>query len=70
MDHNELYYWVNKVCFKHFLNKGLHKRLSGFEVAIIYFLINFRVSMTMELFKITIETSKLGATVYHISLYH
>lgn len=51
MDHNELYYWVNNVCFKHFLNKGLHKRWSDFEVATIYFHINFHVSiMTALLF--------------------
>lgn len=49
MDHNGVYYRVKNVCSKHFLNKGLHKRLCGFEVALIYFHINFHVSMTIAL---------------------
>lgn len=32
-----------------FLNKGLHKRISGFEVAIIDFHTDFHVSMTIAL---------------------
>lgn len=49
MDHNGVYYWVNNVCSKHFLNTGLHKRPSGFKVAITDFHINFHVSMTIAL---------------------
>lgn len=31
------------------LNRGFHKRISGFDVAIIYFHINFHVSMMIAL---------------------